>query len=148
MPNGAVKSSEELHPPRMKLLAYAMALHAAGLFVTGALGTLGTTAGFDLLGGGLLGVFIGGLMSSPWFVASCVPLLAAPSFAVKRPVLLSLFLALVVSATWFAFFNDGRSHTMEFAGPVSAATSAALAIGGTVIIRLRRAIANPRPTVE
>lgn len=138
VPNAAMESAEE-RPSRARILASAVMLHAAGLFVAGAFGTVGTTAGFDLFGGGMLGVVIGGLMSLPWFLASCVPLLAAPRFAMKRPIFLSLFLALVASATWFAAFNDGRSNIMEFLGPVSASTSASLAILATCIARLRRA---------
>lgn len=141
MPNALMESAEE-ETSRASILAYAVMLHAAGLFVAGAFGTVGTTAGFDLFGGGLLGVLIGGMMSLPWFLACCVPLLAAPRFAMKRPIFLSLFLALLASSTWFALFNDGRSNTMEFAGPVSATTSAALAILATCIARLRRASTN------
>lgn len=136
-----MESAEE-ETSRASILAYAAMLHAAGLFVAGAFGTIGTTAGFDLFGGGILGVTMGSLISAPWFIASCVPLLAAPRFAMKRAIFLSLFLALVASATWFAVFNDGRSHTMEFLAPVSAATSASLAILATCTARIRRARAN------
>ncbi len=73
--------------------------HLVGLWTTGMVGTIGTTAGFSVGGGGL-GLFLGGLLSLPWMIALAIVIRFDGGWIERHPFLFAVIGPVVVCASY------------------------------------------------
>jgi hypothetical protein len=73
--------------------------HAVGLWVSGMLGTIESTAGFSV-GGGWFGLFIGGLFSLPWMVILAIMIWHYSGWIERHPILFALIGPIAVCASY------------------------------------------------
>ena len=78
--------------------------HVIGLWIVGVLGTIGTTAGFSLSGGGL-GLFLGGILSLPWLAVLLVVIHFYGGWIERHPVAFALTGPPLVDASYAVSFG-------------------------------------------
>jgi hypothetical protein len=84
---------------RSELFCTILIVHAVGLFAAGVVGTIGTTAGFSLSGGGI-GLFLGGLISIPWLAGIAVLIWFYGSQIERHPIAFALIGPLMVVGSY------------------------------------------------
>ncbi|MCE7797571.1 hypothetical protein LWE61_13550 [Sphingobium sufflavum] len=75
---------------RLRVFGRVAAAHIFGLSVTGSYGTIGTTAGFNVITGSFLGIFLGGLLSVPWIIALSILIWFRASWIERHPLIFSI----------------------------------------------------------
>jgi len=84
---------------RTKIASRVVIAHAAGLWTAGMVGTIGTTAGFSVAGGGL-GLFLGGILSIPWIAALAAIIWFYGGWIEKHPFLFAVIGPVVVCGSY------------------------------------------------
>jgi hypothetical protein len=94
-----------------------------GLAVTGLYGSIGTTAGFG--SGADAAVFLGGMLSLPWFFVLSLVIWFAGSWLVQHEFVLPIVGPVVVCGSYFALFG----HALLDAVAISCVTSSIVLLG-------------------
>jgi len=74
---------------RSRVAGRVVIAHAVGLWTAGMVGTIGTTAGFSVLGGGI-GLYLGGILSIPWISALAAAIWFYGKWIDKHPYVFAL----------------------------------------------------------
>ena len=86
--------------PRTRIGLRVLVAHAIGLWIIGTVGSISTTAGFDLAGG-VVGLLLGGILSVPWLMALATIVFFAAKWIDRFPWALALAGPPIVCASWF-----------------------------------------------
>jgi hypothetical protein len=89
--------------PRAILFLQVCAAHVVGLAVTSLYGSIGTTAGFG--SGAGAAIFIGGMLSLPWFFVLSLIIWFAGSWLVQHELVLPIVGPVVVCASFVVLFG-------------------------------------------
>ena len=117
---------------RARIFGRIAVAHVVGLWTVGMYGTIGTTAGFSVLGGAL-GLFLGGVLSIPWLVAlAAIVWFCAPKLD-RHPIIFVLIGPLLVCGSWWVLSG---AQLLEVT--ISSAVSSAVYLGLAMWTRVKR----------
>lgn len=113
---------------KTKIAGRVVIAHAAGLWTAGMVGTIGTTAGFSIAGGGL-GLFLGGILSIPWIVALAAIIWFYGSWIDKHPFLFAFIGPMAVCGS-YALLGGAFLDAVAVSSITSSACYLALVVFG------------------
>ena len=79
--------------------------HVLGLWATGMMGTIQSTAGFSIGEGAFIGIFLGGLLSLPWIIGLAGFIWFYGGLIERHPFAFAVIGPLVVCGTWAVTFG-------------------------------------------